>query len=78
MVAVSLSLQLGSEALAPQSLRVLASNILGLQIQEGEHSPLDDARAALYLYLKHRKAGLGAEVCAICFSAFQRPKAMQH
>ena len=24
--------------------------------QEGEHSPVDDARAALYLYHKHRKA----------------------
>ena len=25
--------------------------------QAGEHSPVDDARAALYLYLKHRKVG---------------------
>jgi RNA exonuclease 4 len=38
-----------------QALRVLAQRELGLKIQEGEHSPVDDARAALYLYHKHRK-----------------------
>jgi RNA exonuclease 4 len=38
-----------------QALRVLAERELGLKIQEGEHNPVDDARAALYLYHKHRK-----------------------
>ena len=35
-------------------------------LQEGEHSPVDDARAALYLYHKHRKvrAGAGCDQCA--------------
>lgn len=41
--------------LKSRALRHLASEVLGLSIQEGEHSPVDDARAALYLYLKHRK-----------------------
>lgn len=41
-------------------LRDLASQHLGLVIQEGEHSPVDDARAALYLYQLHRKAWEGA------------------
>ncbi|PSC76702.1 RNA exonuclease 4 [Micractinium conductrix] len=41
--------------LKPRALRHLAQEQLGLAIQEGEHSPVDDARAALYLYLKHRK-----------------------
>ena len=40
----------------PRSLRVLASEQLGLDIQSGEHTPVDDARAALYLYQKHRRA----------------------
>lgn len=40
----------------PKSLRQLAQEELGLVIQAGEHNPVDDARAALYLYLKHRKA----------------------
>ena len=39
----------------PRSLRTLAMEQLGLTIQEGEHSPVDDARAALYLYHKCRK-----------------------
>ncbi|MEW5307227.1 MAG: hypothetical protein WDW36_009635 [Sanguina aurantia] len=39
----------------PQALRVLAAAQLGLVIQEGEHTPVDDARAALYLYHKHTK-----------------------
>ena len=38
-----------------RKLRDLASQHLGLVIQEGEHSPVDDARAALYLYQLHRK-----------------------
>ncbi|EFN57440.1 hypothetical protein CHLNCDRAFT_21343 [Chlorella variabilis] len=41
--------------LKPRALRHLATEQLGLTIQEGEHSPVEDARAALYLYLKHRK-----------------------
>lgn len=39
----------------PKALRVLAKEELGLSIQDGAHSPVDDARAALYLYHKHRK-----------------------
>ncbi|GAX73591.1 hypothetical protein CEUSTIGMA_g1042.t1 [Chlamydomonas eustigma] len=39
----------------PRALRHLAKEELGLVIQEGEHSPVDDARAALYIYHKHRK-----------------------
>lgn len=41
--------------LKPRALRHLAAEQLGLTIQEGEHSPVDDARVALYLYLRHRK-----------------------
>jgi len=40
----------------PRALRHLAAEHLGLAIQAGEHSPVDDARAALYLYQKHRRA----------------------
>ena len=39
----------------PRSLRSLALERLGLVIQSGEHSPVDDARAALYLYHRYRK-----------------------
>lgn len=39
----------------PRALRHLAETELGLRIQAGEHSPIDDARSALYLYHKHRK-----------------------
>eukprot|EP00884_Botryococcus_braunii_P004484 jgi/Botrbrau1/14036/Bobra.0011s0002.1 len=39
----------------PRALRHLAKEELGLSIQCGEHSPVDDARAALYLYHKWRK-----------------------
>lgn len=45
----------GVGKLRPRALRHLALEHLGLSIQIGEHSPLDDARAALYLYLKYRK-----------------------
>ena len=40
----------------PKKLRVLARNELGILIQQKgqEHHPVDDARAAMYLYLKHR------------------------
>ncbi|KDD76560.1 hypothetical protein H632_c181p0 [Helicosporidium sp. ATCC 50920] len=37
-------------------LKALAQEELGLEIQTGEHSPVEDARAALYLYLKHRRS----------------------
>ena len=39
----------------PKSLRALALEELGVRIQYGEHCPVQDARAALYVYLKHRK-----------------------
>lgn len=45
------SLQIGG---AP-SLKVLAEKLLGVRIQEGEHSSLVDARTALRLYLLNRK-----------------------
>ena len=38
-----------------RALRHLAREHLGLTIQEGEHTPIDDARATLYLYHKYRK-----------------------
>ncbi len=41
--------------LRPRALRVLAAQELGLTIQQGEHTPVDDARAALYLYHKHQQ-----------------------
>jgi hypothetical protein len=37
----------------PRALRHLAEQELGLIIQQGQHSSVDDARAALYLYQKH-------------------------
>lgn len=39
----------------PRRLRDLAAEHLGLAIQDGAHSPVDDARAALYLYKRHRR-----------------------
>ena len=48
-----------SGKLKPRQLRQLAAEQLGLSIQGGEHSPVDDARAALYLYQKHKKVGEG-------------------
>lgn len=36
------------------SLKALSKEHLGLTIQSGEHSPVDDARASLYLYRKFR------------------------
>jgi len=38
----------------PQKLRHLAQQHLGTDIQSGEHDPVEDARAALALYQKHR------------------------
>lgn len=49
----------GGGKLRSRQLRVLAQAELGLAIQEAEHSPVDDARAALYLYHLHRKARRG-------------------
>ena len=37
----------------PRALKLLSQQELGLSIQEGQHSSIDDARAALYLYQKH-------------------------
>ena len=34
----------------PRKLKTLAREVLGVQIQSGEHSPDEDARAALYIY----------------------------
>ncbi|CAG9466137.1 unnamed protein product [Pedinophyceae sp. YPF-701] len=45
----------GGGKLRPRSLRALAKEFLGLDIQAGEHSPVDDARCALYLYHKHKR-----------------------
>ncbi|RAL38130.1 hypothetical protein DM860_000824 [Cuscuta australis] len=38
-----------------RALKSLAAEILGAGIQQGEHCPVEDARAAMFLYLKHRK-----------------------
>lgn len=42
----------------PKALRHLAFEQLGLGIQSGEHSPVEDARATLYLYQLHAKVML--------------------
>lgn len=36
----------------PRKLKHLAKEVLGASIQGGEHSPVEDARAALYIYLQ--------------------------
>ncbi|XWS52128.1 hypothetical protein CRYUN_Cryun11dG0040500 [Craigia yunnanensis] len=38
-----------------KALRHLAVEVLGVEIQNGEHCPVDDARAAMLLYQKYRK-----------------------
>ncbi|XP_059444688.1 uncharacterized protein LOC132176480 isoform X2 [Corylus avellana] len=38
-----------------RALRHLAAQFLGVQIQNGEHCPIQDARAAMLLYQKNRK-----------------------
>ncbi|KAH9763887.1 RNA exonuclease 4 [Citrus sinensis] len=38
-----------------KALRHLAAEILAVEIQNGEHCPIDDARAAMLLYMKNRK-----------------------
>ena len=57
----------------PRSLRHLAETELGLSIQAGEHSPVDDARSALYLYHKHRKVQLSPHL--VCPSLYMHVNA---
>ncbi|QCE10008.1 RNA exonuclease 4 [Vigna unguiculata] len=38
-----------------RALRHLAAEHLGVQIQTGEHCPIEDARAAMLLYQRHKK-----------------------
>ena len=45
----------GGGRIKSRALKELAAEHLGLEIQHGEHSPVEDARAALYLYQKHRR-----------------------
>ena len=45
-----------SGKLFSRSLKNVAADELGISIQAGEHDPVQDARAALYLYHKHRCA----------------------
>lgn len=54
-----------AEGTRPQArrLRDLAKEVLGLVIQKSEHSPIDDARASLYLYHRHAKVRLVAGGC---------------
>ena len=59
--------------LKPRPLRQLAEEQLGLIIQEGQHCPVADARAALYIYLRHKKVGKGPG----CESAHPAPCAAQ-
>ncbi|XP_078432024.1 polynucleotidyl transferase, ribonuclease H-like superfamily protein [Wolffia australiana] len=38
-----------------RALRDLAAQILGVSIQQGEHCPVEDARAAMMIYQKHKR-----------------------
>ncbi|KAJ0884482.1 putative exoribonuclease II [Helianthus annuus] len=38
-----------------KALRHLAAEVLGVKIQNGEHCPIEDARAAMMLYVKKRR-----------------------
>ena len=38
------------------SLKKLVKEILGVEIQEGEHSSIEDARAAILLFRRHKSA----------------------
>ena len=61
----------------PRSLRHLAETELGLSIQAGEHSPVDDARSTLYLYHKHRKVRWKPPFVAVLFSSSMTCAALQ-
>ncbi|XP_062192028.1 uncharacterized protein LOC133895609 [Phragmites australis] len=39
-----------------RSLKDLAAQVLGAKIQQNEHCPIEDARAAMFIYKKHKKA----------------------
>ncbi|GJN03359.1 hypothetical protein PR202_ga20796 [Eleusine coracana subsp. coracana] len=39
-----------------RSLKDLAAQVLGAKIQQSEHCPIEDARAAMFIYNKHKKA----------------------
>lgn len=52
----------GSGKLKSRALRHLAKEHLGTSIQEGEHSPVEDARTALLLYQRFKKVGAVAAV----------------
>jgi RNA exonuclease 4 len=39
----------------PRNLKVLALEEVGAHIQDGQHNPVDDARAALYIYHAHSR-----------------------
>jgi len=67
----------------PRALRKLAAEQLGLEIQSGEHSPVDDARCALYLYHKHQKVrstgfSVHAAPCRCRFITPPRPLDWKH
>ncbi|XP_042392657.1 RNA exonuclease 4-like [Zingiber officinale] len=38
-----------------RGLKHLAAEILGVNIQENEHCPIEDARAAMFIYMKYKK-----------------------
>ncbi|WOK99266.1 RNA exonuclease 4 [Canna indica] len=38
-----------------RALKHLAAEILGVKIQEKEHCPVEDARAAMFIYIKYKK-----------------------
>ncbi|KAK8451021.1 hypothetical protein SEVIR_6G101100v4 [Setaria viridis] len=38
-----------------RSLKDLANEVLGAKIQQSEHCPIEDARAAMFIYNKHKK-----------------------
>ncbi|TVU06388.1 hypothetical protein EJB05_49600 [Eragrostis curvula] len=38
-----------------RSLKDLAAEVLGAKIQQSEHCPIEDARAAMFIYNKHKK-----------------------
>ncbi|CAN1249054.1 RNA exonuclease 4 [Linum perenne] len=48
-------LKYGNREHRRKSLRHLASEFLGIDIQNGEHCPVEDARAAMLLYQKNKK-----------------------